>query len=180
VLNQATNWAAVAALAAQNPTADTSGDVSLPNGDGQWTNPTDAVSQPINVGTPTNTPVLAANLNRNMLLIQNNSSASVAGDTPPTLYVEFGRAAVPPYSLALSPGEGILFDVICPRSQIYVAYGPFVNTGGSVIIAGTIVQGSHSPNQALPAGLGAASFAQLPGGVIPFPQGIGNAGSAGF
>jgi len=119
--------------------------IPVPFGPVVWNNPTDAIGIPLNGGTPANIPVLAANKKRNLLLVQNNSTAT-SPDVAPDLYVEFGRVAGL-YSLKLQPGIGVIFDVVCPRSQIYVA---FLNgSGATATPIGVIVQGSHSPDQDL-------------------------------
>ena len=116
--------------------------VPVPFGPVEWNNPTDAVGIPLNAGSPSQVPVLAANKKRNLLVVQNNSTAT-SPDVAPDLYVEFGRQANR-YSLKLAPGIGVVFDVICPRSQIYVA---FLNgSGASATPIGVVVQGSHTPD----------------------------------
>lgn len=116
-----------------------------------WKNPTTFASVPIiattaaNPPTPSPNPVLSLNYARNLLTIQNNSIAPTAGDIAPTMYVGFNAAPQIGISLGLAPGVGITYDVICPRDSIYIIFGTFTNTGGSVVIFGTIVQGTYSP-----------------------------------
>jgi len=119
--------------------------IPVPFGPVVWNNPTDAIGIPLNAGTPAAVPVLAANKKRNLLLVQNNSTAT-SPDVAPNLYVEFGRQANR-YSLKLQPGIGVIFDVICPRSQIYVAF--LDGSGATATPIGVIVQASHSPDQDL-------------------------------
>jgi len=134
-----------AQLAAQL-TNGSAGQVPVPNGTVPWTNPTDAASTPITTATPSGVAVLQGNAKRNLLIIQNNSIATTAGDTTPDFWIEFGRAALVNFSIRIKPGEGLVLDTICPRSQLYVTIGPFSNVGLSTIVAGVITQGCHSPD----------------------------------
>lgn len=117
----------------------------------KWKNPTTFATVPVlavttvNPPTPSATPVLSLNYSRNALSIQNNSVAPTAGDVAPTMYVGFNAAPQIGTSLALAPLQGIAWDIICPRDSIFIIFGPFTNTGGSVVIQGTVVQGTYSP-----------------------------------
>ena len=120
--------------------------------DRAWTNPTSFATVPINAQTGSGSPVLSLNYQRNALIIQNGSTASIAGDVAPTLYIGFnaqpqigGSLALGPGQVIGSPGQGIAWDVITPRDSIYVAFGPFINTSGSVVIQGCVIQGTYSP-----------------------------------
>jgi hypothetical protein len=129
---------------------------SIPYGESarDWNNPTSYATVPllgniaITAGQSQNLPVLSLNFKRNSLIIQNQSNATVAGDIAPTLYIGFNVQAVAFQSLALPPGLGFFWGASdCPpRDSIYVAFGALVNTGGSVVIAGCIVQGTYMPN----------------------------------
>jgi hypothetical protein len=94
--------------------------------------------------TPQQTPVLSLNMQRNALIIQNNSTAT-APDTAPTFYIGFNAQPQIGLNLAVAPGVGILLDIICPRDSVYVTIGPFVNGGGTVVVQGAIVQGTYAP-----------------------------------
>lgn len=120
---------------------------SVPYGqsDRSWTNPTTFATVPINSSTNISVPVLSQNFQRNALIVQNGSTATAVGDVAPTLYVNFNAQPQVGYALALPPGVGVAWDIITPRDSVYVAFGPFVNTGGSVVIAGCVVQGTYSP-----------------------------------
>lgn len=139
----------VAASTAQ--TADPSATGYLPasgpfgESDRPWTNPTTFATVPINASTNTQVPVLTQNYQRNALIIQNGSLATVAGDVAPTLYVNFNASPQVGSALALPPGVGIAWDVITPRDSIYIAFGPFINTGSSVVIQGAVITGTFSP-----------------------------------
>lgn len=87
------------------------------------------------------TALLTSNSKRRLLILQNNSTATVAGDTAPTFYIGFGEQAQIGVGVGLPPGVGIVLDVACPIDAIYIAIGPFVNTGGSVDITGAAVEG---------------------------------------
>lgn len=125
---------------------------STPYGQSQrdWINPTTYATIPLNVSALNNAsvPVLQLNYKRNSLIIQNTSTATVAGDTAPTLYVNFNAQAQVLGSLALPPGLGFYWGAAdCPpRDAIYVSFGPFVNIGNSVVISGCVVQGTYTPN----------------------------------
>jgi hypothetical protein len=103
----------------------------------------------------TGTPVVLADNYRNLLIIQNNSSAT-APDVAPILYVnvngpvQLASSAATSvsggqYSLAFPPGFGILMDVRVLTNALYVAYGNISNTNNSVRVAGVITYG-RTPN----------------------------------
>lgn len=110
----------------------------------QWRNPTTFQSVPILASTPQNVPVLSLNMKRNAVVIQNNSTAT-APDSAPTFYIGFNAQPQIGLALGVAPGVGILLDIICPRDSIYLAFGPEINTGGTVVIQGSIVQGTYAP-----------------------------------
>lgn len=117
----------------------------------KWTNPTTFASVPIlastavNPPTPSATPVLSLNYARNALTVQNNSTATVAGDVAPTMYVGFNAAPQIGISFALAPGVGHSWDIQTPRDSIFIIFGAFANAGASVVIQGVVVQGTYSP-----------------------------------
>lgn len=113
--------------------------------DRPWTNPTTFATVPINAATNTQVPVLTQNYQRNALIIQNGSLATVAGDVAPTLYVNFNAQPQVGSALALPPGVGIAWDIVTPRDSIYIAFGPFINTGSSVMIQGAVIAGTFAP-----------------------------------
>lgn len=119
---------------------------SYPFGEaGSWSNPTTFATVPINSGTGSALPVLSQNSQRNSLIIQNNSTATATGDVAPILYVGFNNQPIVGFALALAPGVGIAWDIITPRDSIYVVFGPQVNTGGSVVVRGAVIQGTYAP-----------------------------------
>lgn len=126
-------------------TGTTADGLSIPFGASlvPWQNPTTLQSVPIVAGTPANVPVLSLNLKRNLLLIQNNSSATGAGNTAPTFYVGFNSQAQVGLALALLPGgAGVLYDIICPRDSVYITIAGGV---GVYTVAGVVQQGTYAP-----------------------------------
>lgn len=108
----------------------------------KWKNPTTMQSVPILSSTPANVPVLSLNMMRNALVIQNNSTAT-SPDVAPNFYIGFNAQPQAGLALALAPGAGILFDIICPRDAVYVLIAG--GTGASQIIQGAVVQGTYAP-----------------------------------
>ena len=125
-------------------TGTTADGLSLPYGASTvpWQNPTTVQGVPIVAATPANIPVLSLNLKRNLLLIQNNSTATGAGNTAPTFYVSFNSQAQVGLSLALLPGGGVLYDIICPRDSVYITIAGGV---GVFVVAGVVQQGTYAP-----------------------------------
>lgn len=112
--------------------------------DRAWTNPTTFATVPINAATNTQVPVLTQNYQRNALIIQNGSTAQ-GTDVAPTLYIGFNAQPLVGSALALAPGQGIAWDIITPRDSIYIAFGPFINTGDTVVIQGAVITGTYAP-----------------------------------
>ena len=108
----------------------------------RWRNPTTFQSVPIILSTPTNTPVLSLNMERNALLIQNNSTAT-SPDVPPTFYIGFNAQPQVGLALAIAPLAGILFDIITPRDSIFLLQAGGV--GATVVVQGVVVQGTYAP-----------------------------------
>lgn len=98
-------------------------------------------SVPIGATTVVTAALVGANEQRALLILQNNSTATVAGDSAPTFFFGFGTQPQIGYALALPPGVGIVLDVRVPADAIYVAFGPFVNAGGSTRIQGVCAEG---------------------------------------
>lgn len=110
------------------------------DGDSGWQNPTTTHSVPLNEQTGAVTAVLTQNNKRNLLVIQNNSSATLP-DIAPTFYIGFGQLAQIGQGLGLAPGVGIVLDIVCPRDAIYMVIGPAVNNNGTVVVQGVAVEG---------------------------------------
>lgn len=120
--------------------------VQAPFGDGgsDWQNPCSAHTIPIAGNSGGVLAVLTQNLKRNLLVIQNNSTAT-APDAAPTFYVGFGQIAQVGQGLGLPPGVGVVFDIVCPRNAVYITIGPQVNTGNTVVVQGAVVEGGLTP-----------------------------------
>jgi len=116
---------------------------SDPNSPVPWTNPCTASIVPILASTPANVPVLSLNYQRNLLVLQNNSTAT-SPDTTPIFYINFNaQVASAGLGIALAAGIGIVFDIICPRDSVYVLQ---VGGGGAtLVVAGVAMQGTYAP-----------------------------------
>jgi hypothetical protein len=119
--------------------------LQAPFGDGAsaWQNPCSAHSIPISGNSGGVLAVLTQNLKRNLLVIQNNSTAT-SPDQAPVFYIGFGQLASVGQGLGLAPGIGIVLDIITPRDAVYLTIGPAVNTGGSVVTQGVVIEGGLS------------------------------------
>jgi hypothetical protein len=91
--------------------------------------------------TDPNVAVATENGQRALLVLQNTSFATVAGDVAPTMYFGFGITVAVGDGIALPPGVGMVLDVRVPIDAIYCTVGPFVNTGSSVFIDGIVEEG---------------------------------------
>jgi hypothetical protein len=109
-----------------------------------WQNPCTTHSIPISANSGGVLAILTQNLKRNLLIIQNNSTAT-SPDAAPTFYISFGQLAQQGQGLGLPPGVGIVLDIICPRDAVYLSIGPSIDTGGSVVTQGVVVEGGLSP-----------------------------------
>lgn len=121
--------------------------LSVPFGQSKtaWHNPNTFQSVPILASTPTNVPVLSLNLARSALIIQNGSTAT-APDVAPILYVGFNSQPIIGFSLGVAVNLiAAFFDIICPRDSIFIAFGPSVNGGSTVVVRGCVVQATYIP-----------------------------------
>jgi len=121
--------------------------ISTPNGQSArpWQNPTTYAGFPITIGDSQTQSILNTNPQRNSLIIQNLSSAT-APDVASTLYVGFNNQPTANNgALALPPGLGFYWGAAdCPpRDNIIVAFFGIVNGGGTVILAGSVIQGTY-------------------------------------
>jgi hypothetical protein len=112
-------------------------------GDSGWRNPTVTHSIPIGATSGGPLALLTNNLSRNLLLLQNNSTATFP-DTAPVFYFGFGQQPVIGQGLGLAAGLGLLLDIICPRDAVYLTIGPFTNGGGTAVVQGVAVEGALS------------------------------------
>lgn len=141
-----------------------------PQGPIAWSNPCSGYGIPFGQFA---TLLLQKNPKRVLLILQNLSTQTVAGDIAPVLYFQFGRPAIVGQSQALfagtngAPGGAIVLDYSVPRDTLYVLFAPVTaNAGNSVVVAGAVTEGAHSPEgldyvlsaqpgrQQLPAGAG--------------------------
>jgi len=105
-----------------------------------------ASTVPITAATSATLALLAGNPRRRLLIVQNSSKAPTTGDTAPTFWVAFGRPAIIGQDIALVPNGGtLLCDFACPIDAVYVAIGPSVNPGSSVVVQGAASQGLIPP-----------------------------------
>lgn len=120
--------------------------LQAPFGDGSsaWQNPCATHSIPLSANSGGVLAILTQNLKRNLLIVQNNSTAT-APDAAPVFYVSFGQLAQIGQGLGLPPGVGIVLDIICPRDAVYLTIGPSIDTGDSVVVQGVVVEGGLSP-----------------------------------
>lgn len=112
-----------------------------------------------NTGNVFSGMVLSGNPLRKLLLLQNTSTAT-APDFAPAIYVNFKQLASPGNGILLPPGVGLALDTSCPIDAVYMTYGVFSNTGGSVKISAIVGEG------VAPGGTQAAQAAQG-GGPLP-------------
>lgn len=111
-----------------------------------WTNPCTYAGLPIVSGVGVVQGILTANYKRNSLIIQNNSTAT-SPDVAPTLYIGFNNEpGLNNGAMALPPGLGFYWGASdCPpRDNINVVFLGG-NGGASVIIAGSVIQGTYIP-----------------------------------
>lgn len=121
--------------------------ISTPYGQSSrlWNNPTTYAGFPITIGDGQTQSVLNTNPQRNSLIIQNLSTAT-APDVASTLYVGFNsQPTANNGGLALPPGLGFYWGAAdCPpRDNIIVAFFGISNGGGTVILAGSVIQGTY-------------------------------------
>lgn len=104
------------------------------------------MTPPVPIGPNVNPGIALAtqNFSRALLVLQNESYATIAGDVAPTMYFGFGMSPTIAGGLALAPGVGIVLDVRVPVNAIYCSLGPSVNTSGSVVIQGIVQEGGVS------------------------------------
>jgi hypothetical protein len=127
-----------------------------PTNEWDWLSRGAAIYLPFNVST--SLPVLLTDNYRNLLIVQNNSTANVAGDVAANLFIGLDGPVTtqvlvfagfttlfPINGISLQPGESLLMDERILNNAIYVAWGNSINTGGSVALGGVIIYG-RTPN----------------------------------
>lgn len=117
-----------------------------------WVSRGHAVVIPGNINV--NVPLLLEDNFRNLLILQNNSAATTAGDVPPNLFISLdgpvqfvtiasvaGPVSYAYNALTLVPGEGLLLDTRILGNALFFAWGVASNAGGSVGIFGMCIYG---------------------------------------
>jgi hypothetical protein len=139
--------------------------ISTPNGQSTrpWTNPTTYAGFPIVPSLGSIQSVLNMNPRRNSLIIQNTSTAT-SPDVAPTLYIGFNaEPGLNTGALALPPGLGFYWSAAdCPpRDNIYVVFLGG-NAGATVIIHGSVIQGTYIPDSSQVAPMHGAATSRGP------------------
>ena len=98
---------------------------------------------PIGPNTVPNKAIVGLNEKRTSILLQNNSTAT-SPDAAPTMYFNFGAQAVIGTCIGLAPGVGLVLDQNVQADALYVTLGPQVDTGGTVVIQGAVLETSKA------------------------------------
>jgi hypothetical protein len=98
---------------------------------------------PIGPNTKPYIALVSQNRKRTSILMQNNSAQS-GTDVAPTMYFNFGAQAVVGIGIGLAPGVGLVLDNHVQADSLYVTFGPSVNTGGSVVVQGAVLETSST------------------------------------
>lgn len=109
-----------------------------------YQNPNRSSTIPIGPQTKPNIALVAINPKRVSILLQNNSTATTSGDVAPTMYFNFGAQAQVGIGIGLAPGVGLVLDNNVQADSLYVTLGPSVNTGGSVVVQGAVLETSST------------------------------------
>lgn len=146
--------------------------ISTPNGQSTrpWFNPCTYAGFPFFAADGVIRKVLSANLQRNSLIIENNSTAdATVGDVAPSLYIGFNNEpGLQTGALVLPPGLGFYWSASdCPpRDDIFAVFFGTINGGATVVVSSSIIQGTYIPSTALSSSGGASSVylgAKIPG-----------------
>jgi len=105
-----------------------------------------------------NLPILLADNYRNLLIFQNNSTATASGDVAANLLIAVDGPVItqqvtaganvtlfPVNGITLVPGESLLLDQRILNNAIYVLWGNSFNTSGTVALGGMCLYG-RTPN----------------------------------
>jgi hypothetical protein len=112
---------------------------------GGYVNPNRSATIPIGPSTQSNQALVAANPKRVSILMQNNSTTDpTTSDIAPTMYFNFGATANVGIGIGLAPGVGLVLDNNVQADSLYVTLGPSVNTAGSVVIQGAVLETSST------------------------------------
>jgi hypothetical protein len=98
---------------------------------------------PIGPNTVPYKALCSQNLKRTSILMQNNSTAT-SPDVAPIMYFNFGAQAQVGIGIGLAPGVGLVLDNNVQADSLYVTFGTSVNTGGSVVIQGAVLETSST------------------------------------
>lgn len=109
-----------------------------------YQNPNRSSTIPIGPNTQPYLALVSINPKRTSILMQNNSTATTAGDVAPTMYFNFGAQAQVGIGIGLAPGVGLVLDNNVQADSLYVTFGPSVNTGNSVVVQGAVLETSST------------------------------------
>jgi hypothetical protein len=110
---------------------------------GGYQNPNRSATVPIGPNTSQSAALVTSNPKRTSILMQNNSTA-VAPDVAPTFYMNFGAQAQVGIGIGLQPGVGLVLDNNVQADSLYITIGPSVNTNGTVVIQGAVLETSST------------------------------------
>ena len=108
-----------------------------------YQNPNRSATIPIGPQTKSNIALVSINPKRVSIIMQNNSTA-VSPDAAPTMYFNFGAQAQVGIGIGLAPGVGLVLDNNVQADSLYVTIGPSINTGGSVVTQGAVLETSST------------------------------------
>jgi hypothetical protein len=108
-----------------------------------YQNPNRSSTIPIGPNTLPTQALVTANPKRVSILMQNNSTA-IGTDVAPTMYFNFGAQAQVGIGIGLAPGVGLVLDNNVQADSLYVTFGPQVDTGGSVVVQGAVLETSST------------------------------------
>jgi hypothetical protein len=108
-----------------------------------YINPNRSATIPIGPLTVPYVALVGINPKRVSILMQNNSTA-VSPDAAPTMYFNFGAQAQVGIGIGLAPGVGLVLDNNVQADSLYVTFGPVINTGGSVVTQGAVLETSST------------------------------------
>lgn len=108
-----------------------------------YQNPNRSATIPIGPQTKSNIALVGINPKRVSILMQNNSTA-VSPDAAPTMYFNFGAQAQVGIGIGLAPGVGLVLDNNVQADALYVTFGPQINTDGTVVVQGAVLETSDT------------------------------------
>jgi hypothetical protein len=114
-----------------------------PGASSGYQNPNRSATIPIGPNTVPYLALVSINPKRVSILMQNNSTAT-SPDVAPTMYFNFGAQAQVGIGIGLAAGVGLVLDNNVQADSLYVTFGPFINTGNSVIVQGAVLETSDT------------------------------------